>query len=87
MLADFGKQHGCQPAMSKIPYNWPLAIDVLKNGFSAAREKKLVSFITNYIRDMHTTAEICILGGRGYVTFEPKNIEALLSSQFEGKPS
>lgn len=80
----FAEKHGCQPAKSRLPYKWPLAIDVLKNGFAAAQEKKLVAFITDYVEDMNSTAEICLLGGEGLVTFEPKNIEALLSTQFEG---
>lgn len=26
----FGEQHGCKPILKRLPYKWPLALDVFK---------------------------------------------------------
>lgn len=53
-------------------------------GFRAGREKKLLALFTDYFAQLGSTPEITILGGTGYATKDPENIEALLSTQFEG---
>tara|TARA_R110002060_G_scaffold60380_7_gene70057 strand:+ start:1293 stop:1469 length:177 start_codon:yes stop_codon:yes gene_type:complete len=58
---------------------------VLKDGFKAGRDKKLLAFFTKHFDQLSPTAEVRILGGIGFVTQDPENIEALLSTQFEGK--
>ncbi|MCJ1330351.1 hypothetical protein MMC10_007034 [Thelotrema lepadinum] len=80
---EFGKRSGCKPATSKLIYKWPLALDVLKDGFKAGREKKLLAFFTQYFKHLSPTAEVSILGGIGYVTQDPENVEAILSTQFQ----
>lgn len=82
---EVGKRSGCQPPASKLVYKWPLALDILKSGFRAGREKKLLAFFTEHFRLLNPTAEVKILGGIGYVTQDPENIEALLSTHFQGK--
>ncbi|KAG4416683.1 hypothetical protein IFR04_010201 [Cadophora malorum] len=82
---EFGKRNGCKPSAAKLIYHWPLALDVLKDGFKAGRDKKLLAFFTKHFDQLSPTAEVRILGGIGFVTQDPENIEALLSTQFEGK--
>jgi hypothetical protein len=57
----------------------------MKDGFRAGREKKLLAFFTEHFNQLSPTAEVKILGGIGYVTQDPENIEALLSTQFQGQ--
>lgn len=57
----------------------------MRDGFRAGRDKKLLAFFTEKFNQLSPTAEVKILGGIGYVTQDPENIEALLSTQFEGK--
>lgn len=59
----------------------------MKSGFQARREKKLLAFFTKQLDQLRPTAEIKILGGIGYMTQDPENIEAILSTQFQGKIS
>jgi hypothetical protein len=67
-----------------LRYKWPLALDVVKRGFKAGRQKKLLALFTEYFKELGPTAELTILGGTGYATKDPENIEAILSTQFDG---
>ncbi|KAG4443781.1 hypothetical protein IFR05_000772 [Cadophora sp. M221] len=55
----------------------------MRDGFRAGRDNKLLAFFTEQFDQLSSTAEVSILGGIGYVTQAPENIEALLSTQFE----
>ncbi|KAL2067130.1 hypothetical protein VTL71DRAFT_1554 [Oculimacula yallundae] len=59
------------------------AMVVNHDGFKAGRDKKLLAFFAKHFNQLHPTVEVRILGGIGYVTQDPENIEALLSTQFE----
>jgi hypothetical protein len=85
--SDFGERTGCKPPSAKLAYRWPLALDVLRDGFKAGREKKLLAFFTEYFEKLSPTAEVRILGGVGYVTQDPENVEAILSTNFQGRHS
>ena len=63
---------------------WPLALDVIKQGLRAGRQKRLLALFTEYFEDLGPTAELTILGGTGYATKDPENVEAILSTQFNG---
>ena len=58
---------------------------MMKSGFKAGREKKLLAFFTKHFNQLSPTAEVKILGGIGYVTQDRENIEAILSTHFQGK--
>lgn len=81
---EFGEKNGCKPPTSVLAYKWPLALDVVKRGFRAGRQKKLLSLFTDYWGFLGSTVELTILGGTGYATMDPDNIEAVLSTRFEG---
>ncbi|CAG8957897.1 hypothetical protein HYFRA_00000237, partial [Hymenoscyphus fraxineus] len=80
---EFGKRKGCQPSAAKLLYKWPLALDVLRDGFKAGREKRLLQFFTKHFGQLRPTAEVNILGGTGYVTQDPENIRTILSTKFQ----
>lgn len=81
---EFGIRNGCKPPAFVLQYKWPLALDVMKRGFHAGRQKKLLGLFTDYFKELGPTAQLTILGGTGYATKDPENIEAILSSQFKG---
>ena len=56
----------------------------MKKGFQAGRQKKLLALFTEYFEQLGSTPELTILGGTGYATKDPENIEAILSTQFHG---
>ncbi|KAL8734372.1 MAG: hypothetical protein Q9166_001570 [cf. Caloplaca sp. 2 TL-2023] len=80
---EFGKRNGCKPPAYVLKYRWPLALDVVSRGFKAGRQKKLLALFTEYFEQLGPTAELTILGGTGYATKDPDNIEAILSTQFD----
>lgn len=47
---------------------------------------RLLSLIKECCDRTGNTFEQQLLGGRGFVTIDPKNVEAILSSNFDGKP-
>lgn len=67
-----------------LSYKWPLALNIVKRGFRAGRQKKLLSLFTEYFKELGPTVELTILGGTGYATMDPENIEAVLSTHFDG---
>ncbi|KAL8825522.1 MAG: hypothetical protein Q9170_007757 [Blastenia crenularia] len=68
--------------MSALPYKWPLAIDILKRQYDVLPEQRLLASYNQYI-DKWPNFEIHLFGQVGYFTTDPKNIECVLSSQFE----
>ena len=81
---EFGVQNGCKPPTFVLAYKWPLALDLVKRGFQAGRQKKLLALFTEYFEQLGPTAELTVLGGTGYATKDPENIEAILSTKFDG---
>lgn len=67
-----------------LSYKWPLALDIVKRGFKAGREKRLLSLFTEYFDQLGSTVELSILGGIGFATMDPENVEAVLSTHFDG---
>ena len=81
---EFGKRNGCKPPAFVLHPKWPLALDVVKRGFRAGRQKKLLSLFTEYFEQLGPTVELRVLGGIGFATKDPENIEAVLATHFEG---
>ena len=80
----FGIRHGCQPFSRRFPCKWPLGIDVLKAQYEATIAHNLLAFQTPYFEEYGPNIELKLLGSVGYLTFDPENIEAILSTRFEG---
>ncbi|KAG0649621.1 Cytochrome P450 [Hyphodiscus hymeniophilus] len=81
----FGERHGCLPIEKKLPYKWPLALDVFKRQYDAAVAGNLMAFQSQYFKDTNVgqTFQVKLLGRIGYFTNDPKNIEAIVSTNFE----
>lgn len=77
----FALKHGCQPVR---PWNakWPLGLDLLVKAFKHAREMRVLQLFLDVVEESGTTFEQNLLGARGVDTIDPKNIEAILSTNF-----
>lgn len=80
---EFGRQHDCEPMRTKIPYEWPLGLDIVKRQYDALGSQHLLAFQLQYL-DHKPNLELRHLGMVGYVTTDPENIESMLSTRFEG---
>lgn len=80
----FGDKHACMPMETWIPYKWPLALDILKRQYDALAKHRLLSFQTEYFDRLGPNMTFRLLGSQGYFTADPKNVESILSTNFEG---
>ena len=82
----FGERHGCLPIEKRLPYKWPLALDVFKRQYDALVSGNLLAFQAEYFDQTNVgqTFQVKLLGKIGYFTTDPKNIEAIVSTNFEG---
>lgn len=65
------------------PVRWPLGIDMVRAGLEADREQRTPTFMVDRFRAMgRYTFGINILGVSNVVTAEPRNVQAVLASQF-----
>ena len=69
---------------TKLPYKWPLALDILKRQYDALPSQKLLAFQAQFFDRIGKNMELKLFGNVGYLSIDPKNIEAVLSTRFEG---
>ena len=62
---------------------WPFGIDVIKAQFEAIREDRLFAYQQTFVDQLSPTFMMNLLGSWGYVTTDPENVEAVLSSRFD----
>ena len=80
----FGNQHGCQPMTAEFPVKWPLGIDVLRAQLAAIADNRLFAYQKPFIDNLGPNFKIKMLGAMAYTTIDPNNLEAILSTRFEG---
>ena len=78
------QRYGCLPMKARFPCQWPLGLDVLYAQYNAIQENHLLAFQQRFLDGLGPNLEIKIFGSVGYTTFDPENVEAVLSSRFEG---
>ena len=77
------RELGCQPAWER-PYRLPFGIDLVREVMAADKN----NVVPNYFLDCYyktgkkTTWRQNMLGSYGYVTSDPKNVQAILATQF-----
>jgi hypothetical protein len=71
----FGEQHGCRPMETKLPYEWPFALDILKRQYDALPSQRLLAFQSQYFDRLGANMQLMLFGQVGYMTTDPKNIE------------
>lgn len=77
------RELGCQPAFLR-PYKYPLAVDLTWEVIQADRSQTVPAhFLEIYKKAGKTTWRQNALGTMAYVTVDPKNIQAILATQFQ----
>lgn len=66
-----------------MPYKWPFALDILKRQYDALPSQRLLAFQSQYFNRLGLKMKLMLFGQAGYMTTDPKNIEAILSTRFE----
>ena len=66
------------------PVKWPLGLDVLKAQYEANSDQRLMAFQQPIIDSLGPNFEMTLLGASGFTTMDPANVEAVLSTRFEG---
>jgi len=79
----FAQEHNCLP-LKPWKARWPLGLDMLANAFQYSRRKQVLQFFLDVVAESGTTFEQNLLGARGIDTIDPRNIEAILSTNFNG---
>ena len=80
--AELISKHNCKDPV-RLYYKWPLAIDLMVEAFKADQAGAIMAFFLSIIERTGTTFEQILLGSRGIDTIDPKNLEAVLSTQFD----
>ena len=78
--------HKCRQPL-QLSYRWPLALDLMVEAFSADRAGTILTFFVSLVERTGANFEQNILGARGIDTVDPRNVEAILNTQFKGKCS
>ncbi|KAL2784343.1 n-alkane-inducible cytochrome P450 [Aspergillus keveii] len=73
--------NGCLPPR-KWCSAWPLGLDLLVKAFEYDRRQQILKFFLEVVARSGTTFEQSLLFAHGIDTIEPRNIQALLSTQF-----
>ncbi|KAJ5737456.1 uncharacterized protein N7483_002581 [Penicillium malachiteum] len=80
---DLGIKHGCLPMETWIPYNWPWALDILKRQYDVLPDQRILMFQSQYFDKIGPNMTFKLFGKQGYLTADPKNVESILSTNFE----
>ena len=74
---------GCKPAVQRSS-RLPFGLDMVHRTLKADRENVLPNVLLDIYNELGVgTFEQKFLGTRNFVTYEPKNIQAILATQFE----
>lgn len=76
-------KHGCRPA-PRLQNGWPWGIDRLLQIFDADRNSRLMELFLFHFQDVGNTLEQVFLGTPAFGTIEPRNLQAMFSTQFGG---
>ncbi|KAH9902062.1 hypothetical protein F4778DRAFT_781308 [Xylariomycetidae sp. FL2044] len=80
-----GRKHGCQ-LPPELPRRWPLGIDRIKELWESNAEGRLLAFLCSITKDYepgNNLYQFLLVGPRAFHTLHPKNVEALLSTDFK----
>ncbi|KAL8819107.1 MAG: hypothetical protein Q9191_007804 [Dirinaria sp. TL-2023a] len=82
---EIGKRYGCQPP-PQLPNRWPLGIDRLKELWHWNSEGHLLAYLCGLAdgyEPRNNLFQFMLFGPRVYHTLDPKNVETVLSTDFE----
>ena len=77
------RELGCEPAWER-PYRLPFGIDLVREVMNADKNNIVPNYFldTYYKTGKKATWNQNMLGSYGYITSDPKNVQALLATQF-----
>ncbi|KAH7313319.1 cytochrome P450 [Stachybotrys elegans] len=78
----FALAHGCQP-LRPWKAEQPLGLDMLAKAFKYSGQMRILQFFLEVVETSGTTFEQNLLGARSVDTIDPRNIEAVLSTNFD----
>lgn len=82
----FGARHGCQPC-PELTKKWPLGVDRLRQLWQSNSDGRLLAFLCSLAKDYphNMGSQYLLVGPRAFHNLSPKNVEAMLSTDFKGK--
>ena len=87
--AALGIKYGCQPP-PQLPNQWPLGIDWIRKLWRSDSEQHLLAFlcsIADGYEPRNNLFQYLLVGPRAFHVLDPKNLEAVLSTNFHGMRS
>jgi hypothetical protein len=84
--AALGARHGCQPP-PELSYRWPLGIDRIKDLWESNAQGRLLAYLCHVAKDYeprNNLSQFLLFGPRAYHVLHPRNVEAVLSTNFKG---
>ncbi|KAL5335182.1 cytochrome P450 [Aspergillus crustosus] len=81
----FAQKHGCRPVHKALPYKWPFALDIFVSQYDALMRGALLATQAEYFETMQVgkTFELKLLDRVGYFTTDPRNLGAILQTDFD----
>lgn len=82
----FGARYGCQPC-PELTKKWPLGIDRLRQLWQSNSDGRLLAFLCSLAKDYphNMGSQYLLVGPRAFHNLSPKNVEAMLSTDFKGR--
>ena len=78
-------EHGCQ-LPPELPKRWPFGVDRIKELWDANADGRLLAFLCSVADDYEPRNNLCqylLFGPRAFHILHPRNVEALLSTNFK----
>jgi hypothetical protein len=80
------REHGCE-LPPELPKRWPLGIDRIRDLWRTNAEGRLLAYLCDVAQDYepgNTLTQYLLFGPRAYHVLHPRNVEAVLSTNFKG---
>ncbi|KAK0715423.1 cytochrome P450 [Lasiosphaeris hirsuta] len=81
----YGRERGCE-LPPEVPKRWPFGVDRIKQLWDSNADGRLLAFLCSIAKDHEPRNMLCqhlLVGPRAFHVLHPKNIEALLSTNFK----
>jgi hypothetical protein len=80
----FAMLHGCLPPHSEFKHRWPWALDLIKSHVATMLTDHALALQVEFTESFGMTFAAYLFGCVGYFTSDPRNIEAITTSRFQG---
>ena len=84
----FGRKYGCLPP-PQLPNQWPLGIEWIRKLWQSDSEQHLLAFlcsIADGYEPRNNLFQYLLVGPRAFHVLDPRNLEVVLSTNFQGLP-